>query len=55
VVGGAVLTGVGVALVGTGVGLLIVQARQDRVQRSGVQGRLRLVPGLRGASLVGRF
>jgi PEGA domain len=55
VAGGAVLTVLGVALVGTSVGLLINQARQDRVQRSGVQGRMRLVPGLRGASLVGRF
>jgi len=55
VAGGATLTVLGVALVGTSVGLLIAQARQDRVQRSGVQSRVRLVPGLRGASLVGRF
>ena len=53
--GGAVLTVVGVALVGTGVGMLIARARQDRVQRSGVQSRVRLLPGLGGASLVGRF
>ncbi len=53
--GGVVLTVVGVALVGTSVGLLLTQRRQDRLQRSGVQSRLRLVPGLRGASLVGRF
>lgn len=55
VAGGAVLTVLGAALVGTSVGLLINQARQDRVQRSGVQARVRLVPGPRGASLVGRF
>lgn len=53
--GGVVLTVVGVALVGTSVGLLLAQRRQDRLQRSGVQSRLRLVPGLRGASVVGRF
>lgn len=53
--GGVVLTVVGIALVGTGVGLLLHQAQQDRIQRSGVQSRLRLVPGLGGASLVGRF
>jgi hypothetical protein len=53
--GGAVLTVVGVALVGTGVGLLLAKIRQDRVQRSGVQSRVRLYPGIGGASLVGRF
>jgi PEGA domain len=53
--GGVVLTVVGVALLGTSVGLLLAQRRQDRVQRSGVQARVRLVPGLGGASLVGRF
>lgn len=52
--GGVVLTVVGVALVGTGVGLLISQARQDRVQRSGVQqARVRIQPGLGG--FVARF
>lgn len=52
--GGVVLTVVGVALVGTGVGLLIAQARQDRVQRSGVQqARVRILPGLGG--FVARF
>jgi hypothetical protein len=55
VAGGATLTAVGVALVGTGVALLVVQARQDRLQRSGVQARVRVVPSLRGAALVGRF
>jgi hypothetical protein len=55
VAGGATLTVLGVALVGTGVGLLIAQARQDRLQRSGLESRVRVVPGLRGASLVGRF
>lgn len=53
--GGVVLTVVGVALVGTGVGLLINQRQKDRVQRSGVAKRVRLVPGIGGASLVGRF
>lgn len=53
--GGATLTVLGVALVGTGATLLILQARQDRLQRSGVQSRVRLVPGIGGASLVGRF
>lgn len=53
--GGVVLTVLGVALVGTGVGLLLNQRRQDRLQRSGLNARVRLVPGLRGASLVGRF
>ncbi|MEM9454045.1 MAG: PEGA domain-containing protein [Myxococcota bacterium] len=53
--GGVALTMVGIALVGTGVGLLIDQAKKDRLQRSGGQARLQLVPGLRGASLVGRF
>lgn len=52
--GGVVLTVVGVALVGTGVGLLIARARQDRVQRSGVQqARIQIQPGLGG--IVGRF
>lgn len=55
VAGGVTLTVLGVGLVGTGVTLLVLQARQDRLQRSGVQSRVRLVPGLRGASLVGRF
>lgn len=55
VAGGVALTVVGVALVGTGVGLLVAQARQDRVQRSGVRARVRLQPGFGGASLVGRF
>ncbi|MCA9707764.1 MAG: PEGA domain-containing protein [Myxococcales bacterium] len=52
--GGVVLTVVGVGLVGAGVGLLVRQAQKDRMQRSGVS-RLRLVPGVGGASLVGRF
>lgn len=52
--GGVVLTVVGVALVSTGVGLLVSRTRQDRVQRSGVQqARIRIQPGLGG--LVGRF
>jgi hypothetical protein len=55
VTGGVVLTVVGVALLGTSVGLLLAQARQDRVQRSGVQSRVRVVPGIGSASLVGRF
>ncbi|MCX4242548.1 PEGA domain-containing protein [Paraliomyxa miuraensis] len=53
--GGVVLTVVGVALVSTGVGLMLAQRRQDRLQRSGVGARLRLVPGIGGASLTGRF
>jgi hypothetical protein len=54
--GGVVLTVVGVALVGTSVGLLLAQRRQDRLQRSGVQqARVQLVPGIGGASLIGRF
>jgi hypothetical protein len=65
VAGGAVLTVAGVALVGTGVGLFIVQARQDRrAPQDDAQARrrpprraatLRVVPGLGGASLIGRF
>lgn len=52
--GGVVLTVVGVALVSTAVGMLVSQARQDRVQRSGVQqSRLRIQPGLGG--FVARF
>jgi hypothetical protein len=53
--GGVVLTVVGVALIGTGVGLLLNQRRQDRLQRSGLGARVQLVPGLGGASVVGRF
>lgn len=53
--GGVALTMVGIALVGAGVGLLINQVKKDRIQRSGAHGRLRLVPGMGGASLVGRF
>jgi len=53
--GGVVLTVLGVALVGTGAALLINQAQKDRVQRSGVARRIHLVPGLGGASVVGRF
>lgn len=52
--GGVVLTVVGVALVSTGVGMLVAQARQDRVQRSGVrQAKVRILPGLGG--FVARF
>lgn len=53
--GGVVLTVVGVALVGASVGLLLAQRRQDRLQRSGVQARVQLVPGIGSASLIGRF
>lgn len=53
--GGVVMTVLGVALISTGVGLLLNQRRQDRLQRSGLGARVRLVPGLRGASVTGRF
>lgn len=53
--GGVALTVVGVALLGTGIGLLLNQAQKDRAQRSGVKARVSLVPGLGGASLIGRF
>jgi hypothetical protein len=49
--GGAVLTVLGVALVGTGVGLILSKVRQDRVQRSGVEARVRIRPSLGGAVL----
>lgn len=62
VAGGVVFTITGVALLGTGVGLLVMQSRQDRAQRSASfrarsrrSAHLKLVPGLGGASLVGRF
>lgn len=62
VAGGVVFTVAGVALIGTGVGLLIAQSRQDRRQRSGLgstrrrrAAKVRLVPAPGGASLVGRF
>lgn len=62
VAGGVVLTVTGVALVGTGVGLLIAQSRQGQRRTADSARRrppraasLRLVPGLGGASIVGRF
>jgi len=53
--GGVVLTVAGLALVATGVGLLAAQIRQDRVQRSGVQSRLRFQPRFGGTGLMVRF